>query len=81
LKAAELTELGWSNLKSIGGNPEHRFIAIEFDSSQFGVLDESTVISSPKAKTDLTACCDRTRSSAGSNRVWIFLFYKLLFLL
>jgi hypothetical protein len=38
----ELTELGWSNLKSIGGNPEHRFIAINFDSSQFGVLDEST---------------------------------------
>ena len=42
MKAAELTELGWSNLKSIGGNPKHRFIAIEFDSSQFGVLDEST---------------------------------------
>ena len=42
LKAAELTELGWSNLKSIGGNAEHRFIAIKFDSSQFGVLDEST---------------------------------------
>jgi hypothetical protein len=42
LKAAELTELGWSSLKSVGGNPKHRFIAIEFDSSQFGVLDEST---------------------------------------
>jgi hypothetical protein len=42
LKAAELTELARRNLKSIGRNPEHRFIAIEFDSSQFGVLDEST---------------------------------------
>jgi hypothetical protein len=42
LRVAELTELGWSNLKTIGGNPEHRFIAIKFDSSQFGVLDEST---------------------------------------
>jgi hypothetical protein len=42
LKAAELTELGWNSLKSRGGNPDHIFIAIAFDSSQFGVLDEST---------------------------------------
>jgi hypothetical protein len=63
LKAAELTELDWSNLKSIGGNPAHSFIAIKSDSSQFGVrrIDESTgdfFISSPEAKTDLAACCE-----------------------
>jgi hypothetical protein len=42
LTMVEFTSLHWSNLKSRGVNPAHRFITVAFDSSQFGVLDEST---------------------------------------
>jgi hypothetical protein len=38
----ELSDSGRSYLKSRGANPEHTFIALSFDSSQFGELDEST---------------------------------------
>jgi hypothetical protein len=42
LKIMELNDLGMSYLKSRGANLEHTFIALSFDSSQYGMLDEST---------------------------------------
>jgi hypothetical protein len=42
LKQTELTEIERANLKPRGANLEHEFIALQFDSSQYGVLDEST---------------------------------------
>jgi hypothetical protein len=42
LEAAEFKELDRTNLKARGVNLDHEFVAITFDSSQFGVLDETT---------------------------------------
>jgi hypothetical protein len=42
LKNDELNDLGRSDLKSRGANVEHTFVELTFDSSQFGMLDEST---------------------------------------
>ena len=42
LKIMELSDSGRSYLKSRGANLEHTFIALSFDSSQFGELDEIT---------------------------------------
>ena len=42
LKIVELNEAARPYLKSRGGNLEHTFIALSFDSSQYGMLDEST---------------------------------------
>lgn len=42
LKQTELTEIDRANLKPRGANLEHEFIALQFDSSQYGVVDEST---------------------------------------
>jgi hypothetical protein len=41
------------SLKSSGENLNHSFIAVTFDSGQFGLLDESTGDFFPKGKTDL----------------------------
>jgi hypothetical protein len=38
----ELSDLGRSKLQSSGANPEHSFLRLTFDSSQYGALDEST---------------------------------------
>jgi hypothetical protein len=42
LKLMELTEVGWSNLKARGADLQHRFLMLTFDSSQYGMLDETT---------------------------------------
>jgi hypothetical protein len=42
LKMAEFTDSYRTNLERRGANLNHRFIRLAFDSSQFGVLDEST---------------------------------------
>jgi hypothetical protein len=42
MEAAEFTEIDRTNLKARGVNVDHNFIAITFDSSQFGFLDETT---------------------------------------
>jgi hypothetical protein len=42
LKQTELTEIDRANLKPRGANLVHKFIALQFDSSQYGVVDEST---------------------------------------
>lgn len=42
LKLMELTEVGWSNLKARGADLQHRFLMLAFDSSQYGMLDETT---------------------------------------
>jgi hypothetical protein len=41
-KIVELKEAARAHLKSRGANLEHTFIAFSFDSSQYGMLDEST---------------------------------------
>jgi len=42
LEAIELDELHAKNLKGRGADLSHNFLAIQFDSSQYGVIDESS---------------------------------------
>jgi len=42
LKQTELSEIDRANLQRRGANLQHTFLALEFDSSQYGVLDESS---------------------------------------
>jgi hypothetical protein len=42
LKKVEFNDAARANLKSKGANLDHSFVALTYDSSQFGTLDEST---------------------------------------
>jgi hypothetical protein len=42
IKAVNISPAYAKGLKRRGANPSHRFLSIEFDSSQFGDMDETT---------------------------------------
>lgn len=68
LKRVELSDPGRSYLKSRGANLEHTIISLSYDSSQFGMLDESTGIFFPKGKTDLDGALEQLSDSGHSGR-------------